>query len=98
MAARPRARTVAERAGNESRYGELDMRKIMVAGAILLVLGILGFAIPYFTTSQTKNVAQLGDLKLQTTESTGHAVPPMVAGAAVVLGVLLLGAGLYKKT
>jgi hypothetical protein len=73
------------------------MRKIMAVGAILVLIGVLGFAIPYFTTSHTSDVAQVGDMKLQTTESTGHAIPPMAAGAALVLGVLMLGVGLYKK-
>jgi hypothetical protein len=70
----------------------------MAAGAILIVLGILGFAIPYFTTQDTKDVAKLGDLKIQTTESTTHSVPPAAAGAAMVLGILMLGAGFLKKS
>ncbi len=73
------------------------MRKIMAAGAILALLGVLGFAIPYFTTSQTRDVAQVGDVKLQTTGSTGHSIPPMAAGAALVFGMLMLGAGIYKR-
>ena len=46
------------------------MRKLMATGAILVVLGVIGLAIPYFTTSQTKDIARVGDIKLQTTEST----------------------------
>jgi hypothetical protein len=73
------------------------MKKIMTIGAILMVLGVLGFAIPYFTTSDTKEVAKLGDLKLQTTESTTHSIPPAAAGAAILLGALMFGAGFFKK-
>ena len=73
------------------------MSKIMVAGVIFVFLGVLGFAIPFFTTSETKDVVKVGDFKLQTTESTSHAVPPMAAGGLLVLGVLLLGAGFFKK-
>jgi len=73
------------------------MSKLMAVGAILALLGVLGFAIPYFTTSETKDVAKLGDLKLQTTESTGHIIPPMAAGGVLILGVILLGAGFYKR-
>jgi hypothetical protein len=69
----------------------------MIGGAVLLLLGLLGFAVPYFTTQQTKDVAKVGDLKLQTTEQTTYAVPPLVSGGAMVLGVVLLGAGLYRR-
>ena len=58
---------------------------------------VLGFAVPYFTTSETKDVAKVGDLKLQTSESTSHAIPPMAAGGVLILGVVLLGAGFFKK-
>jgi len=73
------------------------MGKLVSAGAVLVILGVLGFAIPYFTTHDTKDIAKVGDLKLQTTESTSHSVPPVAAGAAMLLGVLMLGAGLYRK-
>jgi hypothetical protein len=73
------------------------MGKLISAGAVLVVLGVLGFAIPYFTTQDTKDVAKVGDLKIQATESTSHSIPPAAAGAAMLLGVLLVGAGFYKK-
>jgi hypothetical protein len=69
----------------------------MLAGVVLVLLGLVGFAIPIFTTQQTKDVAKLGDLKLQTTESTSHVVPPMLSGGALVLGIVLIGAGFYQK-
>ena len=63
----------------------------------MILLGALGFAVPYFTTQQTREVARVGDLKLQTTETTGYTIPPLVSGAAVGLGVLLLGFGLTQR-
>ena len=73
------------------------MTKLMAVGATLVLLGVLGFAIPLFTTSDTKDVARLGDLKLQTTENTPHVIPPLAAGALLGLGVVLLGAGFFKR-
>jgi hypothetical protein len=70
----------------------------MIAGAILVLLGLLGFAAPYFTTQQTKDVAAIGDLKLQTTESKSYAIPPLFSGGCLALGVVLIGAGFYRKT
>jgi hypothetical protein len=70
---------------------------LVITGAVLILLGIIGFAIPIFTTQQTKEVARVGDLKLQTTESTSHVIPPIVSGGALVLGVVLIGAGFYTR-
>jgi uncharacterized membrane protein YidH (DUF202 family) len=69
----------------------------MIIGVILVVVGLLGFAIPVFTTQQTKEVARIGDLKLQNTEDTSHSIPPILSGGVLVLGVILIGASLYQK-
>lgn len=73
------------------------MSKLMAVGAVLVLLGVLGLAVPYFTTSETKDVARVGDLKLQTTEHTSYAIPPAAAGGVLLLGVVLVGAGLFRK-
>ena len=70
---------------------------LIIGGVVLVALGLIGFAIPIFTTQQTKEVARIGDLKLQTTESTSYVVPPLLSGGVLVLGVILIGAGLYRK-
>jgi len=69
----------------------------VMVGAVLAILGLIGFAIPVFTTQQTKDVAHIGDLKLQTTESKSFAIPPLVAGGALVLGVVLIGVGFSRR-
>ena len=74
------------------------MKGLVIAGAILVLLGIIGFAIPVFQTKETKDVARVGDLKLQATETTSHVIPPVVAGGALVLGVILIGAGYFRKS
>jgi hypothetical protein len=70
---------------------------LIIGGAILVALGLVGFAMPILTTQQTKEVARVGDLKLQTTENTSYVVPPLLSGGVLVLGVVLIGAGLYRK-
>ncbi len=72
-------------------------RTPVFAGSILILLGLLGIAVPMFTTEQTKEVAHIGDLKIQATESKTYAVPTLVSGGAVLLGLVVLGAGLYRK-
>jgi hypothetical protein len=72
------------------------MKGIVAAGAILALLGLLGLAIPVFSTSQTKDVAKIGDLKIQANEETAHVVPPMLAGGTLLIGLMLVGVGYLK--
>ena len=48
-------------------------------------------------TQQTRDVAKIGDVKIQTTEGTSYIIPPLLSGGAVVLGVALIGAGFYQR-
>ena len=73
------------------------MKSITWFGALLALVGILGLAIPVFTTSQTKDVVNLGDVKIQNTERTTHVVPEVLSAGALVLGLILIGAGVYTK-
>ena len=70
---------------------------LMIIGVILVVVGLLGFAIPVFTTQKTEEVARIGNLKLQNTEDTSHRIPPIFSGGVLVLGVILIGTSLYQK-
>ena len=73
------------------------MKPIIWLGALLALLGILGLAVPVFTTAQTKDVVNLGDLKIQSTEQSTHVVPQALSVGALVLGIVLIGAGLYQR-
>lgn len=73
------------------------MKPTIMIGAILALLGVLALASPVFTTNQTKNVATLGDLKIQANEQTSHAIPPILSGAALIVGLVLVGGSLYQK-
>ncbi|HMA51996.1 MAG TPA: hypothetical protein VKP60_19695 [Magnetospirillaceae bacterium] len=71
---------------------------IKIIGLVLIGLGILGFLVPAFTTRETKDVASVGDVKLQAKENETHVVPPLLAGGVLVVGIVLLGAGVMKRT
>jgi hypothetical protein len=70
---------------------------LIIAGALLALLGVAGLAIPVFTTQQTKEVAHIGDLKVQAQEDTDHVIPPLIAGGALLLGLVLIGGGFYSR-
>ena len=73
------------------------MKSIVWLGALLASLGILGLTVPVFTTTQTKDIVKLGELKVQNTERSVHVVPLPLSAGALVLGIVLMGAGLYQK-
>ena len=73
------------------------MKPMVMLGAILALIGLLALSYPMFTTNETKNVAQLGDLKIQANEQTTHAIPPILSGALLIVGLVMLGGGLYQK-
>lgn len=74
------------------------MNSLVLGGAILALAGLLGIAVPYFTADHSREVARIGDLKINATETTAYHVPPLFAGGALGLGIIVLGAGLYRKT
>ena len=73
------------------------MKSIVWFGAMLALLGIMGLTVPVFTTTETKDIVKLGELKIQNTERSMHAVPLPLSAGALVLGIVLIGAGLYPK-
>jgi hypothetical protein len=72
-------------------------RSLLIVGAIILLLGLAGIAIPYFTTEQTKDVADVGPLHVHATEQQSHSIPPLLSEGAVVVGVVLMGVGLFRR-
>jgi len=75
-----------------------SVNTLVIVGALLAVLGIAGLAVPVFTTSQTSEVARIGDLHVESKENTPHVIPPLLSGGVLVLGVILIGGGLYRRT
>lgn len=70
---------------------------LVMIGAILAIIGVLAIAIPYFTTTETKDIAKIGDLKVQTKTEETHTIPPYVGPAALAIGVIVLGVGLMQR-
>jgi uncharacterized membrane protein len=74
------------------------MKPIIWLGAALVLLGLIGLAIPSFTTSQTKDVAKVGDLKVQSTEQKTHAIPTFLSAGVIVLGGVLIAVGAFRRS
>jgi hypothetical protein len=67
-----------------------------IAGIILILLGFAGLLFGRVPYQSTENVAQFGDLKMQVTEKKHFALPPLVSGAAILVGAVLVFAGSRK--
>jgi hypothetical protein len=73
------------------------MKAITWLGGLLVLLGILGLAVPKFTTSQTTDLASMGDIKVQNTTISHHLVSQPLTIAALLLGITLIGTGAYAR-
>ncbi len=73
------------------------MKSIVWFGVVLALLGIIGLAIPSFTTTQNKEVAKLGEVKVQTTEQIPHTIPQSLSLGAAALGLVLIIAGTLAR-
>jgi hypothetical protein len=70
---------------------------IIIVGGVIAILGLVAFVFPVVSTQRTAEVARVGDIRLQTTERKTYEIPPLAAGGAVALGVILLGVGLARR-
>ncbi|HXG03368.1 MAG TPA: DUF3185 domain-containing protein [Candidatus Binatia bacterium] len=69
------------------------MRPMAVLGLVLIVLGVLALAYQGFTYTTTEKVAEIGPLKVEAEREKTVPLPPILGGAAVVLGAVLLFLG-----
>ena len=73
------------------------MKPLVVIGVFFAFLGIAALVFPAFWTSNTKEVARLGDVTVQNRENVLHVIPPAASVGAIVLGGCLIVAGVVLK-
>jgi uncharacterized membrane protein len=61
-----------------------------IVGIILIILGVLALAYQGFTYTTQEKVAQIGDVKITADKEKSVYFPPIMGGAAVVAGVVLV--------
>jgi hypothetical protein len=69
-----------------------------IAGAVLVVLGLLGLLFGGIPYKKQSHVADIGDLHMSVKEEKRFSVPPVVSGIAILAGAALLFAGRSKPT
>ena len=73
------------------------MKPIAIVGALLLVFGIVALAYQGLTYTTRETVLEVGPLKATADRQHTVAIPPVLSGAAVAAGVVLLLVGGRKK-
>lgn len=66
------------------------MRNLMWIGVLLVILGIAGLVIEYVTVTETRTVAEIGPLELQSEEERNIPIPTIAGIIAVVAGLIII--------
>lgn len=61
-----------------------------ILGALLIAFGIIALMYGGFSTLRREKVIDFGNVEVERTERETVPIPPIVGGAALVLGTLLL--------
>ena len=72
------------------------MRPVAIIGVILIVIGVIALAYQGITYTRTERVVDIGPLKVDAKRERTIPLPPIVGGAALLGGVVLLIASSRK--
>lgn len=73
------------------------MGQLRTIGIILIVLGIVGFAVQRVSFTQRETALEVGPIEVTTTQERSIPIPDIAAGAAVVVGLILVVTGSGKR-
>lgn len=68
------------------------MKPGTIVGIILIVLGVVGFALGGFSFTQKEKVLDVGPIEATAEDKETVPIPPILAGLALVGGVVLVAA------
>jgi uncharacterized membrane protein YidH (DUF202 family) len=72
------------------------MKPATVIGVILIIVGIIGFAVGGFTFSHEKKDVDLGPLQVSHEQKSTVPIPPILSTIALVGGIALVAVGVKK--
>jgi hypothetical protein len=73
------------------------MKSLSMVGLVLIILGVLGFAYQGITYTKREKVVDLGPIHATKDTHETIPVPPVLAGLAIVGGIVLMVAGSRAK-
>ncbi|MGH7014567.1 MAG: hypothetical protein ACREEL_10535 [Stellaceae bacterium] len=73
------------------------MKKLLIAGIVLVVLGIAALAVNVVPIRHQEQVAKIGSLTVNAEKETDYIIPNYVGIISIVLGVVLFVAGTRRS-
>ena len=73
------------------------MKPATIIGIILIIIGIIGFAIGGFSFTHEKQDAKIGPLNIEHKETSTVPIPPILSGIALVGGIALVVVGAKSR-
>jgi hypothetical protein len=73
------------------------MKPATVIGIVLILLGIIGFAVGGFSFHHEKKDVDLGPLQVSHEKKESVPIPPILSGIALVGGIVLVIAGAKSR-
>ena len=73
------------------------MKPATIIGAILIVIGIIGFAVGGFSFTHEKQDAKIGPLNIEHKQTSTVPIPPILSGIALVGGIALVVVGARSR-
>jgi uncharacterized membrane protein YidH (DUF202 family) len=72
------------------------MKPGTIVGIILIVIGVVGFALGGFSFTRKEKVLDVGPIEATADDRKSVPIPPVLAGIALVAGVVLVAAAARK--
>jgi drug/metabolite transporter (DMT)-like permease len=69
------------------------MKPLAIIGVVLIVLGVIALAYQGITYTRTERVVDIGPLKVEAEKQETIPLPPILGGAALVAGIILVVLG-----
>ena len=73
------------------------MKPATLIGILLILIGIIGFAIGGFSFTHEHQDAKIGPLNIEHKQTSTIPIPPILSGIALVGGIALVIAGLRSR-
>lgn len=73
------------------------MKSVSILGVVLIVIGLAALAWPVIRYTTSETVVDVGPLEVNRERTRSIPVPPLLGGAAAVVGVVLLISGARSR-
>jgi uncharacterized membrane protein HdeD (DUF308 family) len=73
------------------------MKPMTIAGILLILLGVFALAYPAISFTSEKKILDIGPIEATKDETKTVPLPPLLGGAAIAGGIIMLAAGAKRS-